>query len=331
MHSKGYVHRDVKPDNFVIGLGEVSDTIYIVDYGLSKSYISKSDGKHLPNCSDKKLSGTIRYASVNAHMGYEQSRRDDLESLGYTLIYFMKGRLPWQGLQGVDKSDRQERVFNAKVRTSLDDLCKGLPTDMLTYMYYCRSLSYEDTPAYRTLRREFKNYFKSKRMNIGFEFDWVKKAREQLQIASTDGLLRVSNKLAKREEEKKNNVRNLASGELIKLNLDNQKVEDNKNLLRLPLRRTLLSSNNGTNVTQQYKDSNDSCNFDLNEIKEAVDDILDENLFPKTIHIPVSKVKDNALRWKSRKLNTEASQIPKSTSREVSKSSPRFNTVGFMY
>jgi serine/threonine protein kinase len=171
VHSKGYVHRDIKPDNFAVGLREALDTIYILDFGLSKSYLRKADGRHIPNRSDKKLTGTIRYASLNTHIGYEQGRRDDLESLGYTMIYFMKGKLPCQGLQGKDKNDRQEKVFNAKLRASLDDLCRGLPNDLLTYMYYFRSLLYEDTSDYGSLRREFRNYFESKEMDIEFELD----------------------------------------------------------------------------------------------------------------------------------------------------------------
>lgn len=265
------MHRDIKPDNFAIGLDGAANTIFLFDFGLSKSYYDSMDRGHILNRGNKRLIGTVRYASVNTHMGYEQSRRDDLESLGYTLVYFMQGRLPWQGVQGPDKLERQEKIFSAKLRASLDSLCKGLPTDVLTYMYYCRSLGFEDEPNYGSLRREFRKSLASKGMDKGFEFDWVKRDKAQLKIGSTDGLLRVQNKLVKREEEKKEHfTRNMASGQLIKVDLDGKEIEDKKDYLKVPLANRFLaiSSNNGTNITEKG-DSNDSCNFNAEDIREA--------------------------------------------------------------
>ena len=96
MHEKGFIHRDIKPENFVIGLNEKSNLVYLIDYGLSKRYKDKNSGQHIPYRENKQLVGTVRYASVNAHLGIEQSRRDDLEGIGYVLVYFYLGRLPWQ-------------------------------------------------------------------------------------------------------------------------------------------------------------------------------------------------------------------------------------------
>jgi hypothetical protein len=121
----------------------------------------------------------------------------------------------------------------------------------------------------------------------------------------------------------------MTSGQLIKLDLDGHELEDN-NLLQVPLCQSLLSPKNGTNTAEQDKESEDSCNFDLNHIKEAADDVQAENVLPRVIHVPVSKVKDNILRWKSCKLNRVTLQVPKLTNREVMQSSPRLNTVGFM-
>ena len=95
MHSESFIHRDVKPDNFLMGIGEKSRIIHIVDMGLAKRVFDPNNKTHIPFKTDKSLTGTARYASLHAHLGEELSRRDDLEAIGYVLIYFLVGQLPW--------------------------------------------------------------------------------------------------------------------------------------------------------------------------------------------------------------------------------------------
>lgn len=109
VHSWGYIHRDIKPDNFLIGVDD-PHYIYIVDFGLAKRFYDFKLKKHIPFWEGKSLIGTVRYASVKTHLGIEQSWRDDLESLGFVLIYFLKGDLPWMGLKATDKKDKYDKI-----------------------------------------------------------------------------------------------------------------------------------------------------------------------------------------------------------------------------
>lgn len=95
MHTNNFLHRDMKPDNFLMGNGNKRGTCFMIDFGLSKRYKDAKTGEHIPYRDNKSLTGTARYASVNTHIGIEQARRDDMESIGYILLYFLKGSLPW--------------------------------------------------------------------------------------------------------------------------------------------------------------------------------------------------------------------------------------------
>ena len=95
IHSRYFLHRDIKPDNFIIGLGKRQHLIYVIDFGLAKRYRDARSGEHIPYREGKSLTGTARYASLDTHLGKEQGRKDDLEGLGYIMIYYLKGQLPW--------------------------------------------------------------------------------------------------------------------------------------------------------------------------------------------------------------------------------------------
>jgi len=152
LHTKNFLHRDIKPDNFMMGVAPHEDQLYVIDLGLSKKFKSSRTGEHIAYREGKNLTGTARYASINTHRGLEQSRRDDLESIGYVLLYFIRGSLPWQGLQIKPHEDRYVKIMEKKETTALVDLCKGYPDEFVTYLNYCKTLKFEERPNYELLR-----------------------------------------------------------------------------------------------------------------------------------------------------------------------------------
>ena len=152
LHKHYYLHRDIKPENFLIGMQEKANIIYLIDFGLSKRYKNPKTHQHIPYREGRSLTGTARYVSINTHLGIEQSRRDDLESIGYVLVYFLKGVLPWQGLK---TGNRYTRIMEKKLQIPTEILCYGLPEELIFYLNYCKSLRFEDRPDYDYLRGLF--------------------------------------------------------------------------------------------------------------------------------------------------------------------------------
>ena len=189
LHEKGFIHRDIKPDNFLMGLGRRENKVHVIDLGLAKRYRHRTTGQHIRYRAGKNLCGTARYASVNTHLGIEQSRRDDLEALGYVLIYFFKGRLPWQGIEAKTKKEKYRAILEKKQSTRVEDLCKDMPGEFATYLTYCRSLGFEDRPDYAYLRQLFRELFFREGFNQDgimkrLRFDWTTtKESESAQLA----------------------------------------------------------------------------------------------------------------------------------------------------
>ncbi|KAI9292885.1 putative casein kinase I [Neoconidiobolus thromboides FSU 785] len=175
IHSKNFLHRDIKPDNFLMGVGRRANQVNVIDFGLAKKYRDPRTYLHIPYRENKNLTGTARYASVNTHLGVEQSRRDDLESLGYVLMYFCRGSLPWQGLKAASKKQKYDRIMEKKMTTPTDVLCAGYKREFAIYLNYTRSLRFDDKPDYTYLRKLFRDLFVREGFSYDYVFDWTLK------------------------------------------------------------------------------------------------------------------------------------------------------------
>ena len=174
IHEKHIIHRDIKPDNFVMGLNENNAHLFIIDFGLSKKFRSSKTLIQYPLIKKKKLIGTARYASIHALEELEQSRRDDLESVGYVLIYFLKGSLPWQGLKAKGKEERYRKILEKKKEISSEELCKGFPIIFQNFVYYVKNLDYLEEPDYENLKNMFIGFINNElNENFDFIYDWT--------------------------------------------------------------------------------------------------------------------------------------------------------------
>ena len=175
-HSKQLVYRDMKPDNFLVGLPKTDtyNVIHVIDLGLCKQYIDE-DGAHIKMAKGKMWTGTVRYMSINNHLNCEQSRRDDMEALGYMLVYLFKGQLPWQGVNIENLADRYREIGFIKRKTKYSELCSQMPTEFAKYMIMVRNLDFEEEPNYKVYSDMFRGLLVAMEVDIqkGI-YDWDK-------------------------------------------------------------------------------------------------------------------------------------------------------------
>ncbi|KAH9954503.1 kinase-like protein [Lactifluus volemus] len=175
VHDKSLIYRDIKPDNFLIGVPSTKNAniIHLIDFGMAKHYRDPKTKVHIPYRERKSLSGTARYMSINTHLGREQSRRDDLESLGHVFMYFLRGGLPWQGLRAATNKQKYEKIGEKKQSTQISELCEGFPEEFAIYMNYVRKLGFEENPDYDFLRELFTKVLKTTGEQDDGVYDWM--------------------------------------------------------------------------------------------------------------------------------------------------------------
>ncbi|XP_067639130.1 casein kinase I-like [Eurosta solidaginis] len=181
IHINGIIHRDIKPDNFLMGIEPHRKIPFLIDFGVANKYYYSGSRIHIPYREEKNFVGTARYASINAHLGIEQSRRDDMESLGYVMIYFLRGVLPWQGMKANNKQQKRETISEKKMSTPIEVLCEGFPEEFLWYLHYCRNLNYEERPDYINLRQHFRILSSKLNHHYDYVYDWTMLKQETHQ------------------------------------------------------------------------------------------------------------------------------------------------------
>ena len=176
IHSKYIIHRDIKPDNFLVGKEDES-LIYLIDFGLAKKYMSSRTGKHVKFSINKKWSGTSRFASANSLRGVVQSRRDDLESLCYILLFIMKGNLPWDNVFGYSENDDILLIYKIKKFMSPDLLFFNLPKETSEFFKYCKKLDFDKKPDYNYLRSLLLKILNNQNDKNDLYFSWIINSR----------------------------------------------------------------------------------------------------------------------------------------------------------
>ena len=206
IHSSSIILRYITPRNMAIGLGDNSDYIYLFDFGLCKKYRNMEN--HIPYRENKDVEGNRKFISIRVHNGIEVSRRDDIESLGYNIIYFMKGELPWSHIKN------SNQILLKKTETSLDELCQGLPEEFKLFIKYSRELEFTERPDYSYLNNLLLKAAEKNNIDLQkVKYDWVLKKEkmeeeEKLKKEEKNKKEKEENKQKQKDDEKVNEIKN---------------------------------------------------------------------------------------------------------------------------
>ena len=281
VHSKYLIHRDIKPENFVAGYNNNS-TIYIIDFGLAQKFKSSRTGKHVKFTISGKMFGTVRYASYNASRGVQQSRRDDLESIGYMLLFLLKGNLPWKGINLREKNmyKKYREMLSLKKNIPMNKLCSGLPPEIGEYIKYTKKLLFEQDPDYEYLRNLFRAILKRNQPKNDFKFSWIKKTKNfQKSSDSSDEIQKkiLMSNIRKRKDSPQNRIY-----QKVKKSLENNLKEaksqlDKDNIIIIDNKITKREKSsyekkydkhfkNDTEIENEDNSNNVFYNFDIGEL-----------------------------------------------------------------
>ena len=221
VHEKNFIHCDIKPENFLMGKKDPR-VIYMIDFGLSKKYRSERTKKHINFSITKKLVGTVRFASVNALKGYELSRRDDLESFCYMILFFILKKLPWQGIKCETQTKRYKKICEIKESFNIENYRKIIPMQIIEIYKYVKKLMFNEDPDYNKIRYLFKECLNKVNYKENETFSWIKdkkilnlKTIGYIQRRKSSSKKRIMDKLINNENQSKSNIKNKKDSLLI--------------------------------------------------------------------------------------------------------------------
>lgn len=172
IHACGFIHGDVEPGNFLMGIGPRSNEVNVIDFGCSRRFMDAKTHVHIPYEESKKQGKNALFASISTQSGVVPTRRDDLESLAYVLIYFLRGALPWQNLRDATHKQTYHRILESKKTVSTDVVCRGLPNEFGTFLNHSRALRFDENPNYAYLHQIFRELFTREGYQYDYNFDW---------------------------------------------------------------------------------------------------------------------------------------------------------------
>lgn len=259
IHSKSFIHNDIKPENFVMGRNNRKNQVHIIDFGLAMKYRDPETHKHRPYETGRGFNGTPRYSSVAALKGIRPSRRDDMEALGFLWMYFLRGNLPWMGVSVKGNNEKRfEKLTQYKESVTFESLCNGYPDEFKEYLEDVRKLEFEQEPEYAKYRQRFRDLFLSSGYVFDYVYDWVEK-----------------------EASDKNNISDETNKSNDEKNVETAKVETKARTLQEVNNNSHHSNiNNNANVVINATNDKSTVNSRTNSQK---DQVQHPNLFAATL------------------------------------------------